>query len=200
MKKISIFIPVLLVLCGVLYGINPRDINDTSNIRISSPEMRAEFLTILLTKKLNLDPQTTEMLRSHNAKYEAQLQQLVKDNPASLFGSRSKKREDDKFDEFAKIRANELKQILNKKYADFDKRQYVLRGELKKGILLYNEEQKKKEQAQREAMALAEAQRKADELAKAQAQYAKKKGNKKEVGKKGNKKKAAVKKDKKKKK
>ncbi|GHT73899.1 hypothetical protein FACS189456_4820 [Bacteroidia bacterium] len=137
------------------------------------------------------------MLKSHNEKYEAQLQQLVEDNPPALFSAaKPKKKGDDVFDEFAKMRAAELRQILNTKYTDFEKKQFMVRNDLKKGILAYNEEQIKKEQAQREAMAVAAAQRKAAKLAKTQTENQKKKAKEAAKGKKnkGDKKKGKKKK------
>jgi hypothetical protein len=175
MKKICVFLCVLVMFGMSSYAVNVRDINDTSNIRISSAELRARLLTELLKKKLDLDESTVESLRESNSAFEAKLHQLVIDNPPPAFKKQGKKKEDDKFDIFSKERERELKNILGKAYSNFEKQQYALRNDLKKSILAYNEDQKKKEKARQDSVAAVEAQHKAAELAKAQAAYQKKK-------------------------
>jgi hypothetical protein len=164
-----IFVLVFSGLFGYLYGINPRDINDTTNIRISSAELRAELLTNLMKKKLDLSNEEFTLLKTINLKAEERLQQLVIDNPAKAFTGRSKG--PDKFDQFAAQRTDAYKQALGKKFSVFMREQYVLRNELKKAILAHNENISRQEAAQKKADAQAEEERKAADLAARQKAY-----------------------------
>jgi hypothetical protein len=156
--------------CAALHALNPRDVSDTSNIRISSPDMRAELLTNLMRKRLDLDNATVEKLRAINLKAEEELQKLVLDNPASGYGGR-KGRGPDKFDNFSAAREDAYKKILGSKYSQFEKEQYGLRSELKKAIVANNENLKRQESARQREEAQAEKDRQAADLAARQRAY-----------------------------
>jgi hypothetical protein len=173
--KTSRIILIILIssgLCGMLYAVNPRDINDTSNIRISSPELRAELLTNLMKRRLDLDNATAGQLKTINLKCEEFLQQLVIDNPAKAFSTgRASARGPDKFDQLAAQRADAFKQILKSKYSLFEREQFGLRNELKKQILAHNANLRVQDEAQKKAEAEAEEARKAADLAARQKAY-----------------------------
>lgn len=153
-----------------LYAINPRDINDTSNVRISSPELRAELLTNLMKRRLDLDNATAGQLKTINLKCEEYLQQLVLESQPIL-GRRSARGAPDKFDQLAAQRDEAYKKILGRQYALFAREQFALRNELKKQILAHYSNIKKQEDEQKKAETETEAARKAADLAARQKAY-----------------------------
>ncbi|GHT15887.1 hypothetical protein AGMMS4956_16910 [Bacteroidia bacterium] len=180
MKKILCSI-IFCALVVVAFAIN-KGIEDTSNVRISDPELRANLLVDGqngLRKRLKLNDEIADKLKEATLVLEEKLQNLVEDNPAPRFASTTKKKGDDIFDNFSNERDKIYKSILdNAAYATYSKAKWGIRNDLTKNIkatIEAREKERKREQAMLDSIAAAEKQKAAIAAAKA---AAKKKGGK----------------------
>ncbi|GHU95540.1 hypothetical protein FACS1894156_5300 [Bacteroidia bacterium] len=161
MKKIFCSI-VLCTFIAAAFALN-KGIEDTSNVRISDPELRAQLLIDGpngLRKKLRLNDETAEKLREVTLILEEKLQVLVEENPAPLFVTAAKKKGNDIFDDLSIEREKIYKSILdNATYSSFSKMKWGIRNDLTKDIKAYAEErgrERKREQAMLDSIAAAE--------------------------------------------
>jgi hypothetical protein len=170
-----------------LFAVN-KGIEDTSIVRISTPEARAAFLDQIMKEKLSLEDEQYAAVQEINSRYEQQLQELTIANPASEFKSMKKKKEDDDFDKLSQARDKELKKALKgKQFKQYEKDRWGMRNSLSRQMKADWEEQQRLEQEKlaRELEELA-AKKRAEEEAAAKKVSAKKGGaNKKESAVKG---------------
>ncbi|MDR0711368.1 MAG: hypothetical protein LBF67_03345 [Prevotellaceae bacterium] len=143
----------LLFLLLLATGIAPFTLNaanttleDTSLVRISTAEARADFLSRMMKERLDLDPEEFAAIQSINMKYEELLQELTLSiTPTGTFGGPKKKKGDSLFDKLSEARDKEVKKALSgRHYREYDKQRWGMRNALKKQMLIEKEEQDKK--------------------------------------------------------
>lgn len=166
-------------------------LEDTSLVRISTAEARADFLSRMMKERLDLDTEEYAAIQVINIKYEELLQELTLSiaSTAAYGGPKKKKKGDSPFDKLSEARDKEVKKALSgRHYREYDKQRWGMRNALKKQMIAEKEEQDKKlfelQQQQEKA--------RADSIAAAAAA-----AEKKNVKKKGSAKKASQKKKKK---
>ncbi|MDR2814669.1 MAG: hypothetical protein LBB79_08480 [Prevotellaceae bacterium] len=151
MKKLPLLL--LLLLLGVsimpfLLNAANTSLVDTSLVRISSAETRANFLSRMMKERLELDPTEYAAIQAINIKYEELLQELVLNaipSSSSAFGATKKKKSGDTpFDQLDEAREKEVKKVLSgKHYREYDKQRWGMRNTLKKQMLTEKEERNK---------------------------------------------------------
>ncbi|MDR0415022.1 MAG: hypothetical protein LBH84_06370 [Prevotellaceae bacterium] len=131
---------------------------DTSLVRISTPQMRAEFLDKIMKDRLGLNPEEQAAIQAINLKYEELLQELTIANPATSFGAGKKKRGDSPFDKLSEAREKEVKKALSGRgYKEYDKQRWGMRTALKKQMIADKEERDRLEREQQAALKKAQA-------------------------------------------
>ncbi|MDR1417144.1 MAG: hypothetical protein LBJ57_06980 [Prevotellaceae bacterium] len=138
MKKL--FLLLSLGVCGMSFTLNAANaLEDTSLVRISTPEARAEFLSKMMKERLGLDTEEFAAIQSINMKYEELLQELTLANPANSisFGGPKKKRNGSSpFDKLSEAREKEVKKALsNRSYREYDRQRWGMRNTLKKQMI-----------------------------------------------------------------
>jgi hypothetical protein len=190
MKKL--FLSLLLGTCVLplmLYAANPT-LEDTSLVRISTAEERAEFLSQMMKSRLGLSHEEFSAIQAINLKYEDMLQELTlaNSNNAAFGVIKSRSRGDSPFDKLSEARDKEVRKALsNRNYREYDRQRWGMRTMLKKQMIANKEERDRIEREQRIAVEKA----RADSIAAAQAALEKqevKKNGGKESQKKGTKK------------
>jgi hypothetical protein len=132
-------------------------LEDTSLMRISSPERRAEFLTQAMTERLSLDMDDVGKVRSINNRYELQLQQFAQQYP------KPDRKAMLEFREISEDRDADIKKVLSKEqYKDFNSQRLSLRTALMEQM---NKEYSERQRVYAEQLLNEERQRMADSLA-----------------------------------
>lgn len=179
MKRLNLLLLLgALLFAPNLFAVN-KGIEDTSIVRISTPEARAAFLNQIMKEKLSLEDDQYAAVQDINSRYEQQLQELTIANPAPEFKSTVKKKGDDDFDKLSQARDKELKKALKgKQFKQYEKDRWGMRNSLSRQMKADWEEQQRLEQERiaREAEELAAKQR-AEEEAAAKKASAKKGGS-----------------------
>jgi hypothetical protein len=131
-------------------------LEDTSLMRISSPDRRADFLTQAMTERLGLDMDDVGKVRDINGKWELQLQQFAQQYP------KPDKKAMVEFREISEGRDAELKKVLSKnQYKDFNSQRLSLRAALMEQM---NKEHSERQRMYAEQLLNEERQRMADSL------------------------------------
>jgi hypothetical protein len=132
-------------------------LEDTSLMRISSPERRTDFLTQKMAEHLGLELDDVGKVRDINGKYELQLQQFAQQYP------KPDKKAMVEFREISENRDAELKKVLSKnQYKDFNSQRLSLRTALMEQM---NKEHGERQRMYAEQLRHEEQQRVADSLA-----------------------------------
>jgi hypothetical protein len=127
-----------------LFAVN-KGVEDTSLVRISTPEMRAAFLTQKMKEKLNLDAELPK-IEEINLRYQTQLQELTIENPAPIHKTSAKKKGNDKFDDLSAAREKELKKALKgSQYKLYEKNRWGFRSALKTQMIADKETRDREE-------------------------------------------------------
>jgi hypothetical protein len=143
MKKLTLILAAVLICAANLFAVN-KGVEDTSLVRISTPEMRAAFLTQKMKEKLNLDAELPK-IEEINLRYETQLQELTIENPAPIHRTAAKKGSD-KFDALSAAREKEVKKALkSSQYKLYEKNRWGFRSALKTQMIADKEARDREE-------------------------------------------------------
>ena len=188
MKKLLF---LLLLVTGVapvtLIAANPT-LEDTSLVRISTPEARADFLSRMMKERLDLAPEEFAAIQAINIKYEELLQEMtLAVVPTGAYGGpKKKKKTESPFDKLSEARDKEVKKALSgRHYREYDKQRWGMRNALRKQMITEKEEQDRKAREQQQLQEKA----RADSIAAAaEKKHEKKKGSSKKASQKKKKK------------
>jgi hypothetical protein len=147
MKK-NLFLLILLIESTIPLALRAANttLEDTSLVRISSAEARANFLSQIMKDRLDLDPEEYGAIQAINLKYEELLQELTLTTvPITTFGAAKKKKGDSPFDKLSEARDKEVRKALSgRHYREYDKQRWGMRNALKKQMLLEKEDRDRK--------------------------------------------------------
>ncbi|MDR0712016.1 MAG: hypothetical protein LBF67_06710 [Prevotellaceae bacterium] len=145
MKKL--LLSLLLGMCIAPFAFSASNIalEDTSLVRISTPEARANFLSRMMKDRLDLDTEEYAAIQAINIKYEELLQEMTLAVTPSLAGPKKKKSETP-FDKLSEARDKEIKKALSgRHYREYNKQRWGMKNALKKQMLADKEEQDRRE-------------------------------------------------------
>jgi hypothetical protein len=168
MKK-NLFLLLLLASVTTPFAVNAANITleDTSLVRISTAETRADFLSRMMKERLDLDPEEFTAVQDINLRYEEMLQELVLNmstTETAAFGVPKKKKGDSPLDKLSEAREKEVKKALSgKHYKEYDKQRWGMRNTLKKQMVTDKEARDKQERE----LQLQQEQARADSIAAA---------------------------------
>lgn len=180
MKKL--FLLLLLALVTMPFTVNAAStpLEDTSLVRISTAEARADFLSRMMKERLDLDPEEFTAIQDINLRYEEMLQELVlsiTSPETAALGAPKKKKGDSPLDKLSEAREREVKKALSgRHYKEYDKQRWGMRNTLKKQMLADKEVRDKQERE----LQLQQEQARADSIAAVKGKKGNKKSDKKE--------------------
>ncbi len=173
MRKV-LFLLLLGALSAVSLMAAPKSVlEDSSLVRISTPEARTAFLDKAMKDRLGLSDKEYAKVAAINAKYEQQLQDITIANSTNPFDDQVKKKQKgNPFENLSAARDKEMKKALScKRYKNYDKQRLEIRDALKEQMLFEKAERDRvaEELARRAALELAQAEALAQEQAQAHA-------------------------------
>jgi hypothetical protein len=182
MKKLFLLLLLIMSTTPLVLQAANTTLEDTSLVRISSAEARANFLSRMMKERLGLEPEEYAAIQAINLKYEELLQELTLTTvPVPSFGATKKKKGNTPFDKLSEARDKEVKKVLSgREYREYDKQRWGMRNALKKQMMLEKEERDK----QARDLRLQQEKARADSIAAAEKKAAEKKAVKKKGGKK----------------
>jgi hypothetical protein len=153
MKKL--FLLLWLGICSTPFVLSAATmLEDTSLVRISTADARADFLSRMMKDRLDLDDEEFIEIQAINVKYETLLQELTLANPASSFSYGAKKKVGNSpFDKLSEARDKEVKKVLpSKVYREYDKQRWGMRNALKKQMIADKQERDRAENERQAAL------------------------------------------------